>query len=391
MSGRALRPTLAATLAALTFATVAGAQSIYWVDTNFPSPRLGRANADGTNPGYVPLPAGTLPEGLAVDGVAGQIYFVEAAFTDARVRRAGTATLGFHTDLVTGGSVLRGVDLDLVNGKIYWTSSNLVTGSRLHRSNLDGSSAVVLVGAAGSFRDVVVVPASDRVYVADYADKRIHRFTLAGLPAGGPLPTEGVWGLAWHAATQTLYFTEYDLGQIRSAQPAMWAPVVRVTGLARPTHLAIDAAGGKMYWSEAETGLQKIQRANLNGTSVQNLGLPVATYGGVAIGPLVTTDIPGEGEDESVTEFALGAAMPNPASGLARIRYAVGREAHVSIRVFDVQGREVATLFDGVRAPGRYEAVWDGRSGGSEAPAGLYFIRFRAPDRDRVTRLVWQR
>jgi hypothetical protein len=58
-----------------------------------------------------------------------------------------------------------------------------------------------------------------------------------------------------------------------------------VTGLANPAYLAIDASVGRMYWTEAGAGAQKVQRANLNGTGVQDLALPLATYGGIALGP----------------------------------------------------------------------------------------------------------
>ena len=46
--------------------------------------------------------------GLAVDPGNGHAYFVEAAYANARVRRASIATLGYHTELVTGGAAFRG-------------------------------------------------------------------------------------------------------------------------------------------------------------------------------------------------------------------------------------------------------------------------------------------
>ena len=42
-----------------------------------------------------------------------------------------------------------------------------------------------------------------------------------------------------------------------------------VTGLGFPFGIALDVTGGKMYWTDANTG--KIQRANLDGTNVQDL------------------------------------------------------------------------------------------------------------------------
>ena len=42
-----------------------------------------------------------------------------------------------------------------------------------------------------------------------------------------------------------------------------------MTDLRRPADLAVDAAGGKLYWTDWLTG--KVQRANLDGSRVEDL------------------------------------------------------------------------------------------------------------------------
>ena len=69
----------------------------------------------------------------------------------------------------------------------------------------------------------------------------------------------------------------------------------------------------------------------------------------------------------------------------------VPREAPVRLSVLDIQGREVATLIDGIYRPGRYQVTWNAKSGRGEAPAGLYFIRYRVPGKEMVRRLVLAR
>ena len=46
----------------------------------------------------------------------------------------------------------------------------------------------------------------------------------------------------------------------------------------------------------------------------------------------------------------------------------------VTIEVFDVMGRKVATLLRGVRAPGVYTVSWDAKG----LPSGVYFCRMQA-------------
>ena len=46
----------------------------------------------------------------------------------------------------------------------------------------------------------------------------------------------------------------------------------------------------------------------------------------------------------------------------------------------------------GQRDPGRHALVWDGRTlSGTEAPAGIYFVRLEGKDRDEVLRAVRMR
>ena len=54
-----------------------------------------------------------------------------------------------------------------------------------------------------------------------------------------------------------------------------------VTGLASPRRLALDVAAGKMYW--ADSGGGKIQRANLNGSNVESLVTGLETPVGIAL------------------------------------------------------------------------------------------------------------
>lgn len=48
----------------------------------------------------------------------------------------------------------------------------------------------------------------------------------------------------------------------------------------------------------------------------------------------------------------------------------------MTLKVYDVLGREVATLVDGQMAPGRQQVVWNGKStSGREVPTGIYIAR----------------
>ena len=83
-------------------------------------------------------------------------------------------------------------------------------------------------------------------------------------------------------------------------------------------------------------------------------------------------------------EFALGPTTPNPGSDARRITFSTPARGHVTLRVFDVSGREVATLFDRVLDPGRYNAQFSTDRWGN----GVYFYRLQMGGRVRAGRLV---
>jgi hypothetical protein len=76
---------------------------------------------------------------------------------------------------------------------------------------------------------------------------------------------------------------------------------------------------------------------------------------------------------------ALYAPFPNPCRSLPAIRYSLAAEARVSLQLFDLAGRNVATLVNSVEQPGRYsrQLVAAGRT---RLSAGVYFLKMRAGD-----------
>jgi hypothetical protein len=87
--------------------------------------------------------------------------------------------------------------------------------------------------------------------------------------------------------------------------------------------------------------------------------------------------------------FALHASQPNPTASFTRIAYDVPREAKVTLRVFDTQGRSVRLLATGFDSPGRKSVGWDLRDDhGVRVRAGIYFYRFTADRFEALQRVI---
>ncbi len=65
---------------------------------------------------------------------------------------------------------------------------------------------------------------------------------------------------------------------------------------------------------------------------------------------------------------------PNPFNATTKLSYGLPEASRVRIAVYDMAGRLVANLVDGVQAAGDYTAQWDGQN----APTGLYIIRMES-------------
>jgi PA domain-containing protein/Big-like domain-containing protein/flagellar hook capping protein FlgD len=103
-------------------------------------------------------------------------------------------------------------------------------------------------------------------------------------------------------------------------------------------------------------------------------------------GPLKTT------AGSVVWRSELSAVRPNPGNGNFTFDFAVPRESSVRLSVLDVQGREVALLYNGSRGAGNYQAVWTGEtSNGVKAAPGMYFVRYQALDKVHFSRVVLAR
>jgi len=88
--------------------------------------------------------------------------------------------------------------------------------------------------------------------------------------------------------------------------------------------------------------------------------------------------------------FTLHQNVPNPFNPMTVISYDVpANGGHVTVRIYDVNGRAVITLVDGIEEPGRNSVTWDGRdASGADASAGVYFYRLEAPGYEKTLKMV---
>jgi len=100
------------------------------------------------------------------------------------------------------------------------------------------------------------------------------------------------------------------------------------------------------------------------------------------------TSAPGNDDDLPKT-FTLSQNYPNPFNPTTSIRIEVPKPAHVTIKIYDILGREVRMLVDRKFEAGGFVEIWDGTNNNrSRVASGLYFMRMQAEGFVSVKKLL---
>jgi len=174
--------------------------------------------------------------------------------------------------------------------------------------------------------------------------------------------------VAWSEATGALTDTVFAPGGFSLADAALndrGELYVAKNDFVSPGVWVFDAASGSALAGPLDTGLPPFQIVFDENT------------GSVASVPPA---------DEGL---ALAPAWPNPASSAVRFTVALERAGALDVRVYDVSGRRVRTLFAGDAAAGPRELIWNLRDqAGARVRAGVYWLSARADGPARSRRVV---
>ncbi len=260
---------------------------IYWTDLG--TLKIQRANLDGTNIQDIVTAAPVTPLGVALDVNGGKMYWVDWFFTGS-IRQANLDGTNVQDIITEGLENPWNIALDVAGEKIYW--ADIVTG-KIQCANLDGSNIQDIVTGLDKPWDIALDVAGQKIYWTDRDADKIQRANLDGTNIQDIIITEGLenpWNIALDVAGQKIYWT--SSGKIQRANlDGSNVEGIITEGLDEPRDIALDVAGGKMYWTHAEYSAAldaytngKVQRANLDGSNVEDIVTGLERPAGIALG-----------------------------------------------------------------------------------------------------------
>ena len=117
-----------------------------------------------------------------------------------------------------------------------------------------------------------------------------------------------------------------------------------------------------------------------------NRRLRVATYGnGIYERKLLENPVSVNSvSNENVKGFSLSQNYPNTFNPSTHLEYGISALGFVSLKVYDLLGKEVKTLVNEVKPPGIYSTEFDG----SNLPSGIYFYKIEVGHFSQVRKMI---
>lgn len=239
--------------------------------------------------------------------------------------------------------------------------------SRLATSNRED---IVFWSQATGFK--VAVSYDSTKYIVDPINQRFHGLSLGWPSIGMSGSTIVVAFQAFQRDVDSNATHRYNYSDVwftySNNGGVTWAPTENLTRTANlderyPSVSKWNAPGqANIVWTQkTKSGLYAFPGVNVDTVRTWQVYLRK-----------ILSDVKPSGEIAS--GFALNQNYPNPFNPATRIDYTVAQAGRVTIKVYDVLGKEVATLLNENLQPGTYQTTFDG----ARLASGIYYYKMTA-------------
>lgn len=135
------------------------------------------------------------------------------------------------------------------------------------------------------------------------------------------------------------------------------------------------------------TGAKVVEISSWNKTDSRGFHVP-EKFGRITFSGETGASVP-KGSANTPEHFRLQQNYPNPFNPATTILFEIAQPAYVSLKIFDLAGREIVTLLNAELTAGSYHAVWHGTDGfQNPVAAGIYFMRMEVGGEREVRKVV---
>ena len=225
---------------------------------------------------------------IAVDSANGLLYFaVQTGANKGTIRRIGLNGRGAQT-LKKLTAAPMGIAVDSAGGTVYWTNSR----GRIQSIATEGSTKIANILQNLNNPGAIAI-SNGQLYWGESAG-RVRRMSLTAPQATPQNIATGLGeplGIA--IGKGKVYWVERSAGGAGSLQRANLNGTnieeLRTFASNAPTSLAVDSSDNRIYWTKRSG---KIQRANLVGKFVKDIATGLMNPGSIALGGTVTEEEP---------------------------------------------------------------------------------------------------
>ncbi len=257
----------------------------------------------------------------------------------------------------------------------------------------DSTVRSVLLDSQGTIFAGIEDPNTEYGYLTRSTDHGAH---WTGINDGFSYPYPTIWAMAVNARGE-LFAGVWssiagDAGIYRSTNSGQtWvssnaglpnpAPVISAFAIGSQGNIFASTMGNGVFRSTDDGAHWARMNSGLMDSVVTSLALDTAgyvyaglQYPGFGVYRTVLSTAVGSEPEIPPASTVLGQNYPNPFNPSTTIRYHIPEQRHITLKLYDLLGREMATLVDRVEAPGdKFITLQAGN-----IPSGVYYYRLRA-------------
>lgn len=353
-----------------------------------PSVDFGAVQITSNDPANATTTVSLRGKGFAIrPAAAGSIY--------ANAGRSSAGVLFTINSNDGAGVAIGATNFDELTGMSLRPSDNVIHGT------VANSVATVIVrvdAQTGEAYPSVTIPVpnlraiafdvNDDLYGAEFTKGKLYRINLANGDTAlvGDTNLTLLSGLAFNPVDGSLWAARVGPNVYQIDKTTGAATLIGNSGFARMPELEFDAAGNLFGLSgfalNTVSDFLQINPTTGKGTKIGSTGYN-SVYSLVIRGS-ITTSVAAPASVPVPKIFALAQNHPNPFNPSTQITFSLPATVVMTLKIFDLAGREVATLVNGKLPAGEHHVHFDA----SDLAAGVYLYRLQAGEQVATRKLL---